>query len=246
VRSFAAFSFWLLLAAAYPGAGEGERVTIAHAGKEPGTLALTDGRIVRLMGVAAVSAGALDDIAGRAAALFPGDPPENRYGQILAHIVLPDGTWLQEKLVGEGKAAAMATYETRMEVLAPLLAAERTARAAKAGMWARANTPLVCADDAKRAFDRFAMIQGRVRKAANVRGTVYLTFGDDYRKDFTVKISAKTLKTLPEPIRRLPEDETPDAMIEARGYVFYNGGPMIEVTSPAQISLVPEDEENCP
>lgn len=246
MRVLAPALLWLLLAAAFPGPGEGEPVTIARAGDEPGTLMLADGRLVRLIGVAAVAPDALQGLEAKEAVLYLGNPPENRYGQILAHIVLPDGTWLQERLVQEGEAAAMPIYETRIEVLAPLVSAEIAARAAKAGMWARTKDVLVCADDAKRAFDRFAIVQGRVRKAANVRGTVYLNFGDDYRKDFTVKISAKTLKTLPEDIRRLPEGENLSAIIEARGYVFYSGGPMIEVASPAEISIVPENQESCP
>lgn len=249
MRIFVVLGFWLVLVGAFPGKGEGERVTIAAVGEAPVSLVLTDGRRVRLIGIEGVDSETLQETVGAEGALYPGALSQNRYGQILAHIVLPDGTWLQEKLVREGKAIAMPSYETRMEYLAPLLAAERLARAAKAGMWGHSREAIVCADDAKRAFDRFAVLQGRILVAANVRGTTYLNFGEDYRKDFTIKISSKTLKTLPETFRRLTEEASLARLVEVRGYVFYSGGPMIEVTSPAQISLLEKGsrdlEETC-
>lgn len=250
MRPLAAVAIWLLLAAAFPGPGEGEAVAIAAVGDAPGTLVLDDGRVVRLAGLAEINPAALRAAAGTIGALYPANPAENRYRQILAHIVLPDGAWLQEQLVREGRAVVMPFYETRMGYLEPLLAAERLARGDKAGMWARPGGVVVCAGDAKRAFDRFAIIQGRVLTAATVRGTTYFNFGEDYRKDFTIKISARALKTLPPAVRALLTDEANAArLVEVRGYVFYSGGPMIEVTSPAQISLLENDspqlEESC-
>ena len=250
MRILAALSIWLVLAAAFPGKGAGERVTMAAVGGEAGTLELADGRSVRLVGVEQVDLSALQGVLGAAATLYPGELLQNRYGQIPAHVVLDDGTWLQEKLVREGKALAMPSYESRMDYLGPLLSAERLAREHKAGIWSPGREVVVCADDAKRAFDGFAIVRGRVLEAANVRGTTYLNFGEDYRKDFTVKISKKTLKILPEDIRRLAEERNPGQLVEVRGYVFYSGGPMIEVTSPAQITLSEESspyrEESCP
>ena len=165
-----------------------------------------------------------------------------RYGEVLSHVILSNGGWLQNTLVSGGRAVVMPVYERDDKRLQFLLAIEDAARAAGKGLWQK--SPVVCADDARRAFDTFAIIQGRIVEAADVRGTIYLNFGDDYRKDFTVKITRSAFKRLPEEIRtqitRLTESAEPDTMVEARGWVFYSGGPMIEVKTPVQIRFLDE------
>jgi hypothetical protein len=139
----------------------------------------------------------------------------------------------------------MPLYERDDVRLQFLIGAEDAAREAKAGLWRK--SPVVCADNAKRAFDTFAIIQGRIVDAADVRGTIYLNFGDDYRKDFTVKFTRSSFNRLAEETRaqitRLTEGAEPDTMIEARGWVFYSGGPMIEVKTPVQIRFLDQASE---
>ena len=78
--------------------------------------------------------------------------------------------------------------------------------------------------------------------AANVRGTTYLNFGADWRDDFTIKIERAAFNALPEALQaqltRLTVMEKPDSVVEARGWVFFSGGPMIEVKVPAQFEIL--------
>ena len=173
-----------------------------------------------------------------------------RYGRVLGHVMLADGSWLQETLVADGKAIVMPIYERDEVRLQSLLTTEDEARAARRGLWQK--SPVICAWGAKRAFDTFAIIQGPIIEAANVRGTIYLNFGEDYRKDFTIKITRSIFNKLPEETQNIitrwaegPEsDSVPVRVVEARGWVFYSGGPMIEVKAPAQIRFLEDSHPN--
>jgi len=180
--------------------------------------------------------------------------PLTRHGEVLAHVMVYEGetaTWLQDRLVREGRAIVMPVYERDEVRLQALLTAEDQARSARAGLWQK--SPVVCSYQAKSAFDSFAIIQGRITQAAEVGGNIYLNFGEDYREDFTIKISRSAFRTLPEAVQAkitlLTDRQEPDSMVEARGWVFYSGGPMIEVKTPAQIRFLentnPLTEKRC-
>ncbi len=171
--------------------------------------------------------------------LSPKENPLTRHGALLAHIILQNDTWLQGTLVEDGKAMVMPVYELDRGRLNTLKNIEIGARMARRGLWAK--NPIVCAWGAKSAFDSFSIIQGQITEAANVRGTIYLNFGDDYWEDFTVKITRKNFKSLPietqNQLTRLTEEAEPDMIIEARGWVFFSGGPMIDIKTDAQLDF---------
>ncbi len=171
--------------------------------------------------------------------LAPKDNPVTRHGELLAHVMLEGDIWLQGNLVEAGEAIVMPVYEMDWGRLYTLKSIETGARMAARGLWA--NNPVVCAWEAKRAFDSFSIIQGRITEAANVRGTIYLNFGEDYREDFTVKITRANFKKLTDEtqnkLTRLTEAEEPDMVVEARGWVFFSGGPMIDIKTDAQLDF---------
>jgi len=207
---------------------------------------------IRLLGIyPATLPGDLET--GEVKLLVPEDPL-TRHGEVLAHVMVYEGetaTWLQDRLVRDGRAIVMPIYERDGVRLQALLAAEDQARSARAGLWQK--SPVVCSYQAKSAFDGFAIIQGRITQAAEVGGNIYLNFGEDYREDFTIKISRSVFRTLPEAVQAkitlLTDRQEPDSMVEARGWVFYSGGPMIEVKTPAQIRFLentnPLTEKRC-
>lgn len=174
----------------------------------------------------------------------PVEDATTRHGETLAYGLLPDGFWAQEVLLREGQAMVMPVYETHWGRLYTLKNAEVEARIAKRGLWA--NDPVVCAREANRAFDSFSIVQGTITDAANVRGTIYFNFGADYRDDFTVKITRRAFRSLPlgtqDQLTRLTESPNPDMVIEARGWVFFSGGPMIEVKQDAQLDFYGPDD----
>lgn len=171
--------------------------------------------------------------------LVPAENPTTRHGELLAHAILANDEWLQAILVEKGRAIVMPVYELDWGRLYTLKNIEVGARMNRRGLWA--ENPVVCAWGAKAAFDSFSIIQGRITEAANVRGTIYLNFGEDYRDDFTGKITRQNFKKLTietqNALTRLTEEEEPDMVVEARGWVFFSGGPMIEIKTDAQLDF---------
>ena len=120
----------------------------------------------------------------------------DRYGRLSAQAFISQENngriWLQEKMLREGMAFIYPP--TGQEPgLDKLFAAEAEARAAKRGIWADefyADTP-----DTKawQKYGHFAFVSGTVLKAERVKDKVYLNFGADWRKDFTIMIAAHDL-----------------------------------------------------
>ena len=65
-------------------------------------------------------------------------------------------------------------------------ALEAQARAAKHGLWADDTYAVLTPDNAEKGLNGWAIVEGTVRANAMAGNTVYLNFGQDWRKDFTV------------------------------------------------------------
>ena len=80
----------------------------------------------------------------------------------------------------------------------------------------------------------FQIIEGTILQAADVRGTIYLNFGEDWRTDFTVSIRKRARKTF------VNEDPASwnGRKIRVRGWLKSRNGPMIEATHAEQIELL--------
>lgn len=174
---------------------------------------------------------------GRTVGLHFGGRREDRYRRYLAHLTLADGTWVQGALLLEGMARVYSFHDNRT-LIEEMLALERIARDGKRGIWNlpyyRVRNPAETWGD----IDSFQLVEGRVVDAARVRDTVYLNFGPDWRKDFTFRIGKRAL--------RLFEKQGVDPVtfqgrrIRGRGWVKPQNGPLIEITHPEQLELLPE------
>ncbi|MCF8032109.1 MAG: thermonuclease family protein [Desulfarculaceae bacterium] len=75
---------------------------------------------------------------GDAVVLVDGRPqsaPRDRYGRLLAFVYLPDGRLLNQELIAQGWARVYQRFEFRHK--ADFLLAEKEARKAKRGLWAK-------------------------------------------------------------------------------------------------------------
>lgn len=118
--------------------------------------------------------------------------PQDRYGRTLAHVYLPKGQWVNEAMIASGLAHVY-SFPDNQSHLNYLLAIEAQARQAEKGLWA---TPRWAVKNAHTAFTKnqigqFHLVSGKVRDVAQVKGTVYLNFGTDWRTDFTAEIPAE-------------------------------------------------------
>jgi endonuclease YncB( thermonuclease family) len=219
------------------------------------TLMLASGKEVRLVGIQAPklplgrvgfktwplaeeSSTALQTLtAGQTVSLHFGGRREDRYRRYLAHLTLPDGTWIQGALLAAGMARVYSFKDNR-KLIGEMLAVERTARRDRRGIWAlpyyRIRNPAETWND----IDSFQIVEGRVVDAARVRNVVYLNFGPDWRTDFTFRIDHRAL--------RLFERAGIDPLtfsgraVRGRGWIKLQNGPLIEITHPEQLELLGE------
>lgn len=214
------------------------------------TVALGDGREVRLVGIQAPklplgrrgfrkwpladeAKEALEGIArGKVVSLSYGGRRMDRHGRALAHLHLEDGTWIQEEMLKRGLARVYTFPDNRAAVPA-LFKAERAARAARRGIWAHPYYRILRDREAGRHLNSFQLVEGRVAKVASTRGWVYLNFGRDWRRDFTIAVPRRALRLF---------DGRDDALtrlegkrVRVRGWLRRRNGPMIVATHPEQI-----------
>ncbi|MGY4531675.1 endonuclease YncB(thermonuclease family) [Pseudomonas sp. TE3786] len=151
------------------------------------TLRLVDGRSVRLIGINAPELAhkgqAAQPFAEQAkrrlqelvrasdgqVAVQVGRQAKDHYGRTLAHVYAVQGQNLEAQLLAEGLGFQVA-IAPNVALLACQQAAERSARAARLGVWR--ETPALTAAQVN--VSGFALVQGRVMKVEQNRGGVWL------------------------------------------------------------------------
>ncbi|MGJ3259724.1 MAG: thermonuclease family protein [Rhodospirillales bacterium] len=182
-----------------------------------------------------------DMVLGRQVTLTFTGARRDRYARWLAHLHVLDGRdaplWVQGEMLKRGMARVYSFPDNR-GLVTEMLAMEREARAARRGIWTLPYYAVRNPD--QRALlgelGTFQVIEGRILDAAQVKGTVYLNFGADWRQDFTVSIDYKSLKLFEE-MTPHPRDWSGRA-IRVRGWLSKRNGPMIKATHPEQIELL--------
>lgn len=175
------------------------------------TVALDDGTELRLIGALApraMDAGAepgtwlpetatrealRDFLFGKSIELAFAGERLDRYGRLQAHAFLIEAErrrWVQAHLLEHGFARAYALPGHR--ACGPeLLAAERAARAARGGLWADAAYQIRAADkpgELLRYRTTFQVVEGKILRVGEARGTVYLNFGRSWRRAFAASV----------------------------------------------------------
>ncbi|MDP9196632.1 MAG: thermonuclease family protein [Pseudomonadota bacterium] len=221
------------------------------------TVRLSDGREVRLTGIQAPklplgrkdfpvwplapeAKQALESLVlDRTVELRTGEATMDRWGRALVHLYRDDGLWIQGEMLRQGWARVYSFPDNRV-LVDDMLVLEKQARGRGLGIWALDHYAVRPADEVTgKDFHAFLVAEGRVVKAAAVKGQVFLNFGHDWRTDFTVVIPRPALKLF----RRAGVDplafEGRD--IQVRGWVEMYNGPMIEATHPE--AIVPLDRK---
>lgn len=223
------------------------------------TVALDDGKEVRLVGALAPrarDAGAdegawpLEEAAktslaelalGKRVELAFGANREDRYGRHLAHLFTREGSerlWVQGEMLQLGLARAYALPGDDT-CLAELAANEQIARTAGAGVWtshvyAPRSPEKPGALMAQRST--FQIVSGTVISVGRTKSSVYLDFGEDWHTDFTVSIPRRVFGR--DAAFNASLDTLKGQTVEVRGWIERRNGPLIAVTSPAQISII--------
>lgn len=217
------------------------------------TFRLTDGREVRLAGVIAASeldgdpdaakraAGALDRlVAGKQVLIYTGANAADRYERIVAQVALAqgEGAWVQGLLVADGmlrggpEAGEPACSQA-------LIAEERRARAAKAGLWTEPRFSVQAALDLgslNAAIGRFAVVEGWVTRVAEKSTRTYIDFGRRYSEDFTIIVPREARAEFR--AAGIDLKALRGKRVRGRGVLFSAGGPAIEIRKPAAIEIL--------
>ena len=217
------------------------------------TVALDDGRVLRLAGIMAPKAAeapALHALAEAArdavAALAQGGLHQvtffgrDRHDRLLAHTQADDGRWLQGELLAAGLARVATAPEQRAHA-ADMLRIEAAARAASRGLWRHQRFRVLDVDEAGQFIGGFQLVEGTVLAVGRARGRIYLNFGSDWRTDFTVVVDQRSLDQLAgraDGERRAVGERLVGQRVRVRGWIKSFNGPLIEANHPEQIELI--------
>lgn len=175
---------------------------------------------------------------GKNVRLEMGRKKTDRYGRTLAHLYLPDGTWVNGEIIknGFGHIYTFSDNTQKFSELAPL---EEHARKTQKGLWALPQFQVFAAADISSLepfIGRFTLTQGVVRHAVRVKDRIYLNFGDNWRTDFSVEIRERDWKFF----KRADVDPLTFYMgkkVIVRGVLKPVNGILVTATHPEEISV---------
>ncbi|MEZ5774175.1 MAG: thermonuclease family protein [Hyphomicrobiaceae bacterium] len=186
-------------------------------------------------------------VLGRSAgiAYVAGQP--DRYGRRLADLVIGDegakrslATVLVE--AGHARVDPMRGWQdapARRACLVHLIVLEAQARKAGRGLWRHAAyqiRPAARSRELARFEQRFEIVEGVIREISTRGRRIYLNFGQNWRTDFTVSISARDRKAIER--SGLDLAGLKRRRIRVRGFVESRNGPLIRVMVPEQIEVL--------
>ncbi len=211
------------------------------------TLALADGRTVHVSGIEAAKSPDVDMAAARQVLIellgdgivsLTKDVATDRYDRQHGSVFLPGGASMAEAMVAAGWARVRQAPGEK-PCLAQLLRAEAAARVAGAGAWASRRFAIEPADSPslRDRIGLYQLVEGRVQSVGHGRSYVFLDFGRDYRRDFTIMVPLAMAARFADPL-----DGLNGRRIRVRGVIEESGGPAIRLRDPAEIELLDEDD----
>ena len=176
------------------------------------------------------------NLVGRTVLIDKSTAFRDRYNRLHAHLQVPGGAWIQYLFLQQG-LARVETFTTSPLTTPYLLGIEAVARDQRKGLWSlKAYEPL-STDILKNKMDRFQIIEGTIHKTAEVKGVIYLNFGDNWREDFTIKLTKDMRRNFKDKGQSLLDLK--DRSIRIRGWLFWENGPMISLYHPEQLEILP-------
>lgn len=208
---------------------------------------LSDQREVRLIGInapefgrdgqpdealAAAARDRLRDVtAGKVVRLVLEEEQRDHYGRWLAHLVLSDGTSVEEILLKEGLAAAIAIPPNVAQIVRHQ-AAEAQARQARRGLWGHSYYLPIAAESVSPAHSGFRFVRGRVTHVGRSKKYLYLDMG----AHFALRIAHADWQQY---FHGRPEDWR-GVLLVARGWISaQNGRLRMGIGHPAMLERLP-------
>ena len=246
-RRSTSFFLYALLCLPLIAAGRSETSDKVRHVLDGDSLTLADQRQVRLIGINAPEFGkegqpneplavsarnrlrALTE--GKAVRLILEAEQRDHYGRWLAHLALLDGTSVEEVLLKEGLAAAIAIPPNVAQIVR-LQAAESQARQARRGLWGDSYYLPIGAESLTNVHSGFRFVRGRVTHVGRSKKFLYLNMG----AHFTLRIAHSNWKQY---FHDRPEDWR-GRLLVARGWISAQNGRMhMGIGHPAMLERLP-------
>ncbi|HEY3918235.1 MAG TPA: thermonuclease family protein [Stellaceae bacterium] len=229
-------------AAADPAFSDGGAVAAARI-VDDATLALTDGRTLRLVDIDVPERGPLAAeaksmlaalTADRPLALKFAGNPTDRQGRVLGELYAGD-VWVQGELLRRGLARVAGTADNRIGI-PEMLVLERQARRYRRGLWRDRDMAILAAAEAGRAAGRFALVSGQVAGLVSNSEGVVLFFGADRHTGLVLTLAPDIVKLCRD--AGLDPKALRGQTVLTRGYIDGTRRPTIAVTFPEQIEVL--------
>lgn len=231
-------------------------VVLIQAVIDPLRVQLQDGRIVQLAGIDipdndASNPGPLASAAftqlqnlllNKQATLYQtkneNEGRRNRMGHYLGHLEThADKFWVQGFLLKNGLARILPSPE-QVEMAPAMIALEDEARTHKRGLWADEKYNVLTPETADKAMNQWAVVEGTITKTGMSNNTIFLNFGEDWRRDFTIGIEGTVRRDMAK--RDLNGLNFVGKKVRVRGWVENYNGPYIKLSHAVWLDILPE------
>ncbi len=226
----------------------------------PLTIKLEDGRIIHLAGIdypdldfhdagdLSVTAQKIleDFLVGKKVAIYQTKSKDrgrvNRMGHDIAHLVrVDDNIWTQALLLSLG-VARVRTTKYNFEMAKQMLSIEDKARSSGSGMWSMDEYKILSPKQAEYHIGSYQIVEGVIKSVSMRKNKLYLNFGDNWRDDFTIAVSAIDLRRFMR--RKIDLKQWNGKLIRVRGWIRFYNGPYVEVDHIAQFEPLFKQEQN--
>ncbi len=167
-----------------------------------------------------------------------GEGRRNRMGHYLGHLEThQDKIWVQGFLLKNGLARIQPGADN-IEMSAQMIALENEALKEKRGIWASDKFGVLTPETADTAMNSWAIIEGTISKTGMSNNTIFLNFGDDWRKDFTIGIEGEVRRQMAK--RQLDTLGMAGKRVRVHGWVESYNGPYIKLSNAAWLEILPD------
>lgn len=169
------------------------------------------------------------------------DRNEGRYNRMrhqLMHVVMDkDSSWVQGVMVQLG-LARVRSDKSNPEAIRDLYKIEAIARKEKLGLWAFEQYQVLSDTDAEKHMNSFQIVEGTINSAARKQNNIFLNFGNDWRKDFTVSIKPSEITNFSK--AGMNPLDLNGKKIRVRGWIREYNGAFMEIDHPERIEILSE------
>ncbi len=161
----------------------------------------------------------------------------NRMGQLLAHLeTKKDNQWINGSLIGAG-LVYVETDWNNPDLADQMYALESRAREKQSGVWKKDSAAgLLTPETAMEGNGAYRVVEGTVQRAASSKNNLYLNFGHDMKRDFTVQIAPSLRKELSR--RGVDALALSGKKVRVRGWIRDWNGPFMELESVERLEIL--------